>query len=239
MQIRGKKKKKKRHSDAAPTCDQPRWAASDSGAAPSQPRPCFLDYSKSTWVYLMKSKFDTSILIQNFFHVVTTQFNASIKFLRSDNGPKFAMSSFFTSKGVFHQLSCVETPQQNSIVEMKHQHLLNVARAFRFQVNLPLKFWGYCILTATYLINRIRSPILHNLTPFEKLLGHPPSYSYLKIFGCLCYASTLTRNRTKFDTRAKPCIILGYPNGIKGYFLNGWIQCKLKLMLPKLIILGN
>lgn len=187
----------------------------------------------------MKSKFDTSILIQNFFHMVTTQFNASIKVLRSNNGPKFAMSSFFASKGVLHQFSCVETPQQNSIVEMKHQHLLNVAKALRFQVNLPLKFWGYFILTATYLINKIPSPILHNLTPFEKLLSHPPSYSRLKMFGFLYYASTLTRNRTKFDTRAKPCIFLGYPSGIKGYFLNGWMQCKLKLMLSKLIILGN
>ena len=30
------------------------------------------NYNKCTWVYLMKSKFDTSILTQNFFHVVTT-----------------------------------------------------------------------------------------------------------------------------------------------------------------------
>ena len=33
------------------------------------------------------------ILIQNFFHVVTTRFNASIKVLRSDNGTEFAVSS--------------------------------------------------------------------------------------------------------------------------------------------------
>ena len=101
--------------------------------------------------------------------MVTTQFNAKIKVFRSDNAPELAFTDFFNAKGVLHQFSCVERPQQNSVVERKHEHLLNVACALYFQSRVPIQFCSECILTATFLINMTPFPLLNHRTPYEIL----------------------------------------------------------------------
>ena len=123
------------------------------------------------------------------------------------------------SKGILHQTSCVETPQQNGIVERKHKHLLKTSRALLFHSGLPMKYWGECVLIATYLIKRFSSKVLKGLSPFYLLFGRETSYEHLRIFGSLCYASTLKAGRDKFQARAVPCIFLGYPFSQKAYKL--------------------
>jgi len=78
------------------------------------------DHYHFIWIHLLQHKSQTITHIHNFFTMVETQFHSKIKCLRSDNGVEFNMADFYSSKGTFHQLSCVEIPQQNSIVERKH-----------------------------------------------------------------------------------------------------------------------
>ena len=88
-----------------------------------------------------------------------------------------------------------------------------------FQSNLPTQFWSYAIKHAIHLINRVPSPINWNKTPYELLHKEPPEFSMLKVFGCLCYASTHVDHRHKFDPRSRRGVFLGFQNGTKGYVI--------------------
>ena len=77
------------------------------------------DSTRRTWVYLLKHKSKTQVYLPQFASMVSTQCNCKIKTIRSDNGTKFYLKDFFQSNGTLHQLTCVDTPQQNAVVKRK------------------------------------------------------------------------------------------------------------------------
>ena len=157
-------------------------------------------------------------MLKRFLAMVERQFDQQVKILRSDNGTEFiCLKSYFLDQGIIFQTSCTGTPQQNGRVERKHQHIMNVARALRFQGSLPIKFWGECVLTAGYLINRTPSLILNGQTPYQVLYGVAPTYHHLRVLGSLCYAHETTRD--KMASRSRRCVFVGYPYGKKGWRL--------------------
>lgn len=74
----------------------------------------------------MHSKVKTQYHLKSFITNVERQFESKVKVIRSDNGSKFIMKHFDDDTGIVHQNFCIETPEQNGIIERKHQHLLNV-----------------------------------------------------------------------------------------------------------------
>lgn len=179
------------------------------------------DHSRATWVYLLRTKDEVLKVFPAFVAQVENQYNVKIKAVRSDNAPELRFSELFQAKGIVSHHSCPETPEQNSVVERKHQHLLNVARAFMFQSQLPLAYWGDSVLTAAFVINRTPSPLLGNKTPFEILNGKVAAYDQMRTFRCLCYGSISPKQRHKFQPRSKACIFFGYPTG-KGLQADGF-----------------
>lgn len=95
------------------------------------------------------------------------------------------------------------------MVERKHRHLLEVAKAHKHQANIPIKFWGDCVITATYPINLMPTRVLSGITPYERLFGKTPDTTHLRVFNCLCYSAVIS-SRDKFGPRATKCIFMGY-----------------------------
>lgn len=180
------------------------------------------DYSRMTWIYLLTKKSDYLGVMMAFQKYVVKHLKGEISTIRSDNVLEFsdkACVEFMNQKGILHQKSCPYTPQQNARVERKHRHLLEVARALRFQSGLPLSFWGECVLTAAHLINLLPNAALNFCTPYEKLHEEVPTYEHLKVFGCLAFGKDPSCHNDKFAARGYPSVFVGYPSLQKGFRL--------------------
>ncbi|CAL8994106.1 unnamed protein product [Prunus brigantina] len=153
-------------------------------------------------------------------NLVSTQFSAHIKILRSDNGGEYTshlFQDFLQTHGIISQRSCPSTPQQNGVAERKNRHLLDVVRTLLLELSTPSRFWCEALSTAVHLINRLPSPTLHHNSPFTKLFGRPPSYSNLRTFGCVCYVHLPAHERTKLTAQSIQCAFLGYSVHQKGF----------------------
>ena len=89
------------------------------------------DYSRCTWLFLMKTRAELFSIFQKFHVEIRPQFDTSILILRSDNAKEYfsmSFSSCMSSHEILHQISCAYTPQQNRVAERKNHHLVDIAR---------------------------------------------------------------------------------------------------------------
>ena len=77
--------------------------------------------------------------------------------------------------------------QQNGLVERKLCNILEIGLTFLAHSHLSNKYWVNAFLTSAYLINRLPTPALDNVSSFFKLHQKKPNYQQLKVFGCKCY----------------------------------------------------
>ena len=106
------------------------------------------EYSRGTWVYLMIHKSESFENLRTFCEYARNQFGKHVKIVRSDNGLEFDdynSKKYFIKRGIIHQISIVDRPQQNGVVERKHRHLVEISLALRLHSGLSLDYWGDCI----------------------------------------------------------------------------------------------
>jgi hypothetical protein len=150
--------------------------------------------------------------------MVERMLNQKLKTIQTDWGGEYRrLHSFFNQQGILHRLSCPHTHQQNSRVERKHMHIIETSLALLADSSVPKLFWDEACQTSCYLINRMPTPILGNLSHFEKLNKKPPYYIFLRIFGCTCFPHLRSYNQHKYELRFKECDFLGYNSRHKGY----------------------
>ena len=174
-------------------------------------------------VYLIKTKAEVFSKFVVFYKMLKTQFDYQIKSLRADGGGEYTsnqMKSFLQTNGMVLDLSPPYTPQLNGRAEVFNRTVVNMARTMLSRAGMSSTYWGECILTACYLINRVvRRSSISQLPPYQAFTGERVNAANLRVFGCACYARVPSSLRTKLQAKAIRCVFLGYDNDKNGYRL--------------------
>lgn len=175
------------------------------------------DYSRFTWIYPLKQKSEALSVFLQFKKLVENELECKIKTLQANWGGEYrSFSKFLSQEGVEFRHPCPYTSAQNGRIERKHRHVTEMGLTLLAQAKLPLKYWWEAFQTATYLINRLPTPVLQNQSPYRTLYNKQPSYQTLKIFGCACYPCLRPYQNHKFGFHSIKCIFLGYNKSYKG-----------------------
>ena len=127
------------------------------------------DYSKYTYVYLLKTKDEAFEKFKNFKEEVENTLGKRIQRIRSDRGGEYYLNDYikFCEKhGIVREESAPNSPSQNGVAERKNRTLLEMVSAMLIHSKLPMNFLGEALFTACYITNRI----LHknqDKTPYE------------------------------------------------------------------------
>uniref|UniRef100_A0A2N9J0X7 Uncharacterized protein n=1 Tax=Fagus sylvatica TaxID=28930 RepID=A0A2N9J0X7_FAGSY len=116
-----------------------------------------------------------------------------------------------------HLTDDLGTPEQNSVAERKHRHVVELGLAMLLHASAPKRFWIEAFLIATFLINRLPSPSLGMNSPYFFLHQKKPTYDFLRTFGCQCFPYLRSYAKDKLEPRSLPCLFVGYSDKHKGY----------------------
>ena len=166
----------------------------------SQSIHCFMPSNIS--LMFLWSLIDLEKLLKSFSRSI-------IKTIYFDGAGQYqSLNHYLSHHGIQHLKSPPHTPQHIGTEKRKHRHIVETALTLMCHNSIPLKFWSLAFHAAAYLINRLPTLVLNLQSPYEKIFHKPPSYSKLRIFGCLCYPWLRPYTSNKLEPRSRPCIFV-------------------------------
>nr|GEU40496.1 putative reverse transcriptase domain, ribonuclease H-like domain protein [Tanacetum cinerariifolium] len=147
---------------------------------------CLMARASST-----KSKDEAPEVIKTFLKRISILLQSLVIIIRIDNDTEFknqVLKEYFDSVGISHQVSSVQTPQQNGVVERRIRP----------------------IATACFTQNRSIIHCRFNKTPYELINKRKPNISFLHVFGALCYTKNDREDIGKLGAKGDIGFFIGY-----------------------------
>nr|GFC60817.1 retrovirus-related Pol polyprotein from transposon TNT 1-94 [Tanacetum cinerariifolium] len=133
--------------------------------------------------------------------------------IRTNNGTKFknqVLKEYFDTVGISYQMSSVQTPQQNGVVERQNWTLVEAARTMLIFSRAPLFLCAEAIATACFTQNRFIIHRRFNKTPYELINGRKPDILFLYVFGALCYPKNDREDIRKLGAKVDIGFFIGH-----------------------------
>ncbi|GJU05035.1 retrovirus-related pol polyprotein from transposon TNT 1-94 [Tanacetum coccineum] len=178
------------------------------------------DYSRYTWVYFFRTKYEAPDMIIDFVNQVLRNLKAQILTIRTDNGTDFKnkkLRAIYAKLVIVHKTLIARTPQQNGVVERRNHTLIEAARTMLI-FSKALEFLSAeAISTACFTQNRFIVHTRYNKTPYELIRGRKPNIQYFYVFGSLCYPTNNHDDLGKMKPKANIGIFIGYSESLGGF----------------------
>lgn len=174
------------------------------------------EWSNYRFIYFIKIKgaFDC---IRKTITQITADTRSNIRYFMSDCGSEFTSKrtlELLVQNKIVHKMAAPFHPAQNGIIERDNRTLMEGVRSMLVHMNVPLNLWGEAASTFIYLLNRCINSTTRNKTPYELYFQKKPKLSHLKVFGCLAFVKTQTKDRSgyqpKLEMRSQRGIFVGY-----------------------------
>ena len=163
-------------------------------------------------------KSDVFSTFLQFQTLVERYFSRTIKSIQTDWGGEFrSLPQFFRKIGITHRVAAPHTHEQQGAVEHRQRHITEIGLSLLAHGSVPMSYWHYAFETAVFLINRMPSKVFSGVSLFELVYNKPPSYAFLRIFGCLCFPFFRLYNRYKMEYRSQLCVFFDYSPSHSAY----------------------
>ena len=140
----------------------------------------------------MRTKNEVFSKLKEYEAEVTNQTDKRIKVLRTDDGGEYTLKQFqdyLKMKGIVHQTTVPNSPQQNGVAERLNRTINEIALAQIVHANAPRNLWAESVGAAVYIRNRIPMATI-GITPYQRFFGHKPKVDHLRILVAMdirCY----------------------------------------------------
>ncbi|CAI7731278.1 unnamed protein product [Closterium sp. NIES-53] len=180
--------------------------------------------TRYVWVRPVAKKSDALQEFVQWLAVTERQTKKSVLMLRSDQGGEFLgkqFTNFVNGKGIVHDLTCPDTPQQNGMAEREMRTVVESVRTMLLHMGMQHHWWHLALRQTVWVRNSLeRSTLQPGTTPYQLLTGKKPDLSLARVWGCIAQFLVPEQQRGgKLQLKARWGLHLGVSEKSKGWDL--------------------